>query len=349
MDSMGPETNNTRLKILLVDDQLTFRTTLGAELNGMGHEVVLASNAEEALCIFERERPDAVLLDVEMPGRNGHWVAQRMREAEPDAWTPILFLSGLVGDEDLATGIDAGGDDYLFKPVSPVVLRAKLRAMQRLCGLHRELMTLTDQLKASNADLQQLTVHDPLTGLTNRRGLDIRLDEEVRAARRDQHPLTLLLCDVDNFKQYNDTAGHLQGDQCLMRIGKLLRDTCRRPRDLAARFGGEEFVILLPGTSHSGAMFFARGLQRMMRQLALPHPATDGKKCVTLSGGITTCVPDGTTTIESLLSRADAALYTAKALGRDRFFCFETQTDSTTGQSEVPEYDRDKGSTTTLF
>lgn len=346
---MRPATNNTRLKILLVDDQLTFRTTLGAELRAMGHEVVLASHGVEALALYERERPDAILLDVEMPGHNGHWVAQRIREAEPDAWTPILFLSGLVGDEDLATGIEAGGDDYLFKPISPVVLRAKLRAMQRLCGLHRELLTLTDQLKASNADLQQLTVHDALTGLTNRRGLDIRLDEEVRAARRDQQPLTLILCDVDNFKQYNDTAGHLQGDQCLTKIGRLLKDTCRRPRDLAARFGGEEFVLLLPGTSHSGAMFFARGLQRMLQQLALPHPATNGKKYVTISGGITTCVPDGTTTIESLLSRADAALYTAKALGRDRFFCFETQADSSTGHAELPEVNRDEGSSTTLF
>jgi diguanylate cyclase (GGDEF)-like protein len=173
--------------------------------------------------------------------------------------------------------------------------------MQRLCSLHRQLTSLTDQLKASNADLQIQSLHDPLTGLTNRRGLDIRLDEELRIARRERQPLTLILCDVDNFKSYNDTAGHLQGDQCLVRIAQLLGETCRRPRDLAARFGGEEFVILMPGTSHSGAMFYAKGLQRMVHQLALPHPASDGKTCVTLSGGITTCVPDGTTTIESLL------------------------------------------------
>jgi hypothetical protein len=114
---------------------------------------------------------------------------------------------------------------------------------------------------------------------------------------------------VDNFKSYNDTAGHLQGDQCLVRIAQLLGETCRRPRDLAARFGGEEFVILMPGTSHSGAMFYAKGLQRMVHQLALPHPASDGKTCVTLSGGITTCVPDGTTTIESLPARRRGALH----------------------------------------
>lgn len=344
-----PAVADIRLKVLLVDDQLSHRAALGAELQAMGHDVVEAGNAEDAVALFTSLRPDAVLMDVEMPGHNGHWAAQQIRRAEPEGWTPILFLSGRVSDTDLAAGIECGGDDYLFKPVSPVVLGAKLRAMQRLCCLHRQLITLTDQLKASNADLQAQSLHDPLTGLTNRRGLDIRLDEELRIARRERQPLTLILCDVDNFKSYNDTAGHLQGDQCLMRIAQLLGETCRRPRDLAARFGGEEFVILMPGTSHSGAMFYAKGLQRMVHQLALPHPASDGKTCVTLSGGITTCVPDGTTTIESLLSRADAALYTAKSLGRDRFFCFETQADSSTGQAELVNYDREKSSTATLF
>ncbi|HSI46763.1 MAG TPA: diguanylate cyclase [Ideonella sp.] len=336
------------LKILLVDDQQSHRMVLSAELQARGHQVLETDNAESAVRLFVQCRPDAVLLDVEMPVHNGHWAARKMRETEPEGWTPIIFLSGLVGDRDLATGIEAGGDDYLFKPVSPVVLHAKLRAMQRLCGQQRQLVQLTDQLKASNASLQALSVRDPLTGLTNRRGLDARLDEELRAARREKQPLTLMLVDVDNFKLYNDTAGHLQGDQCLRRIGQLLGETCRRPRDLAARFGGEEFVILLPGTSHSGAMLFAKGLQKTMRQLALPHPA-NGQRCVTVSGGISTCVPDGSTTIESLLSRADAALYTAKSLGRDRFFCFETQADTNTGHAETGHYDRDQGSSAEMF
>ncbi|OYT89332.1 MAG: diguanylate cyclase response regulator [Burkholderiales bacterium PBB6] len=337
------------LKILLVDDSASHRMVLAAELDAMGHVTVEADCAEDALRLYKLERPDIVLMDVEMPGHNGHWAAHQIRLSDPDAWTPIIFLSGLARDDDLAAGIDAGGDDYLFKPVSPVVLQAKLRAMQRLRALSQQLLTLTDQLRASNADLQELSLKDSLTGLTNRRGLDIRLDEELRAARREKLPLTVLLLDVDNFKLYNDTAGHLQGDDCLRRIGQLLAGTCRRPRDMAARFGGEEFVILLPGTSHSGAMMFAKALRRTVHQLALPHPAHGGERCVTISGGISTAVPDGNSTIESLLSRADAALYTAKSLGRDRFFCFETQTDTTTGVAEAANYDRDKGSSTDLF
>lgn len=340
---------DTPLKVLLVDDQQVHRLALGAELRRMGHVVIEAGDGDQAMLLYHQQRPDAVLLDVEMPGHDGLWVARSIRRAEPEGWTPILFLSSRAADADLAAGIEAGGDDYLFKPVSHVVLHAKLRAMQRLCHLHRALIAATDQLKAVNADLKAQSLHDPLTGLTNRRGLDIRLDEELRLARRERQPLTLMLCDVDNFKLYNDTAGHLQGDQCLIRIARVLGETCRRPRDLAARFGGEEFVILLPGTSHSGAMTYARALRRLVHQLALPHPALGGSQCVTLSGGVTTCVPDGSTTIESLLSRADAALYTAKARGRDRFFCFETQADSATGEAEMAHYDREHGSSATLF
>lgn len=341
--------NHAPLRILLVDDQHSHRMALAAGLRAGGHTLIEADNAKDALRLFVVERPDVVLLDVEMPGFNGHWAAREMRLAETGHWTPIIFLSGLVGDRDLATGIAAGGDDYLFKPVSAVVLQAKLTAMQRLCGLHRQLLTLTDELRSTNAELQVLSVKDPLTGLTNRRGLDVRLEEELRAARRDQTALTLILIDVDNFKLYNDSAGHLQGDQCLRRIGSMLGETCRRPRDLVARFGGEEFVILLPGTSHSGAMIFAKALRRTMHQLALPHPGLNGQTCVTMSGGISTSMPDGGTTVESLLSRADAALYTAKGLGRDRFFCFETQTDTTTGQAEAANYDRSQGSSAEVF
>ena len=124
--------SNPPLKILLVDDQRSHRMVLAAELTSRGHSLIEAENAKDALRLFVMERPDLVLLDVEMPGQNGHWAAREMRLAEPDGWTPIIFLSGLVSDLDLATGIDAGGDDYLFKPVSPVVLLAKVTAMQRL-------------------------------------------------------------------------------------------------------------------------------------------------------------------------------------------------------------------------
>mgnify|MGYP000861705377 FL=1 len=319
------------LKILLVDDSLTLRKALSNQLTEQGHQVVEAANAQDALLEFAKFRPDLILLDVVMPGADGYFVARQIRELEAGQWTPIIFLSAKDGDADLWQGIEAGGDDYLTKPVSKVVLTAKLRAMQRLRTMGRRNQEISEELRIANAQLRHLSQTDELTGLLNRRGFDECLLQELRSAQRDQTPLTLILCDIDYFKAFNDKLGHVQGDACLQRVGAILRSVCLRPRDQAARYGGEEFTLVLPHTPKSGAMTYARGLQAVLRQAAITHPGSPFEAKVTLSGGITTCVPDAAATCESLILRADEALYAAKALGRNRFFSFEMQAD-TTGQ-----------------
>jgi diguanylate cyclase (GGDEF)-like protein len=189
-------------------------------------------------------------------------------------------------------------------------------------------VNLSAELQAANQHLQTLTERDALTGLINRRGFDRTIHSEIAAARRDKLPLTLVLCDVDTFKSYNDTLGHVEGDRCLRRLGALLAEACHRSRDRAARYGGEEFALILPNTPKSGAMTFARAIRRMVAQMAIPHPSPTVSQHVTLSGGITTCVPEADTTPESLVMRADQALYAAKRRGRDRFFSFEMQLDT---------------------
>jgi len=321
------------LCILIVDDQESVRGSLAAELDAAGHRVLEAPSGEWALTLFERHRPDLVLLDVEMPLHDGYWAARQMRAAEPGGWTPIIFLSAHAEDQDLWRGIEAGGDDYLTKPVSPVVLRAKLQAMQRLRRMRQRLVQMSDDLRIANQQLEMLSQSDPLTGLLNRRAFDTRLQHEIDVARRDGKPLTLVLCDVDHFKRYNDSAGHLAGDECLRQLAGLMRRICRRPRDCAARYGGEEFALILPDTPRSGAMTFARAARRMLQALALPHPDRELAPYVTVSGGITTCQPDADTSAEGLLMRADEALYTAKARGRNRFFSFEMQMDTSTSRT----------------
>ena len=317
---------NTDLRILVVDDQESVRSHLSHELLRMGVEQVLeAASAEEALAAFEQHQPDLVLLDILMPGNNGYWIAERIRDLEDGRWTPIIFLTGMDRDEDLWEGIRAGGDDYLVKPVRATVLAAKIRAMQRLLTMQRRLVTVTEELYEANRELNSLIERDALTGLVNRRGFDRVLHEQIRLARRESKPLTLMMCDIDFFKQYNDNLGHPEGDKCLQAVANMLARTCQRPGDLACRLGGEEFALILPNTPRSGAMMFARALTELLASGKLPHPASPVSPYVTVSGGITTCVPDESTTSMGMVTRADEALYAAKALGRNHFFSYELQ------------------------
>lgn len=317
------------IRVLVVDDQRSVRMAIVHELQCSGAtEVYEANDAESAIAAFQQHRPDLVLLDIRLPGQDGYWVARRLRETENGDWTPIIFLSGLDNDLDVWQGIESGGDDYLVKPVKPIVLLAKLRAMQRLLDMRRRLISMSAELHNANLRLNHMVELDPLTGLVNRRGLERILHTELTAARRDQQPLTLMLCDVDFFKAYNDNLGHVEGDHCLRELGQLLRDVCMRPRDVAFRYGGEEFALLLPNTPRSGAMTFARALGNVLHKRALAHPASSVSPYVTISGGITTCIPDEGTNQEGLVMRADQALYAAKSQGRNRFFSFEMQMDT---------------------
>lgn len=330
------QTGPTPFSVLVVEDQAPMRASLVHELKNAGvTEVIEAADGQVALQLFKLRRPDMVLLDVCLPGLDGYAVAQQMRESEPGEWTPIIFLSGLNTDLDVWRGIESGGDDYLIKPFKPVVLVAKLRAMRRLLDMRRRLVAVSAELHIANQRLNEMVELDALTGLVNRRGFDRILHAEIAAARRDAKPLTLMLCDLDHFKRFNDSCGHVHGDECLRTVGKLLRDVCMRPRDVASRYGGEEFALILPNTPRSGAMTFARALSKMLRMRAIAHPDSPLCDVLTLSGGITTCIPDENTSAESMLMRADEALYTAKAQGRDRFFSFEMQMDTIEQRSNV--------------
>ena len=315
--------------VLVVEDQASVRAALVAELQHAGvSDILEAPEGQAALHLFKTRRPDLVLLDIKLPGQDGYWVAQQMRESEPGDWTPIIFLSGLDSELDVWRGIEVGGDDYLVKPVKPIVLMAKLRAMRRLRDMRQRLVAMSAELHLANQRLNAMVEVDALTGLVNRRGFDRILHSEILAARRDGTPLTLMLCDLDHFKLFNDASGHVQGDACLKELGRLLNEVCVRPRDVASRYGGEQLALILPTTPRSGAMTFARALGQLLKVRALPHPRSPLGSALTLSGGITTCVPDDSTNAESMIMRADQDLYAAKAQGRNRFFSFEMQMDT---------------------
>ncbi|MBI4987266.1 MAG: diguanylate cyclase [Rhodocyclales bacterium] len=306
------------MKALVIEDTATSQAVICHLLERLGIQPVQARDGQSGIASFEREQPDLVLLDIILPGIDGFEVARRIRAMEkPGEWTPIIFLTSLTKDADLERGIEAGGDDYLLKPVSEVVLGAKVRAMQRIIQMRHSLLVLTRKLDGANRELTRLSAVDGLTGIANRRQFDEALLREWRRCLREQALLSLLMIDVDFFKQYNDGYGHQAGDECLRAVAETLRVKLRRPADIVARYGGEEFAAILPDTGLEGAMLVAEALRSAVQALGLPHEgATFG--VVTVSIGVASLAPQLTEGMPKLLGAADWALYEAKRQGRNR-------------------------------
>jgi diguanylate cyclase (GGDEF)-like protein len=310
------------MKILVVDDSPTIRAALRSLLERMGHTVVEADDGKEALQMYRQDRPGLVLIDVVMPVMDGYEAARQMRETSAEEWVPIIFLSSKEADQDLNRAIEAGGDDYLVKPVSFVVLNAKIRALQRLESMRAKQLEMSRDLASANRELEKLSRQDGLTGIANRRYFDSYLLTEVRRALREKAPVSLILSDVDHFKAFNDCYGHQAGDDCLRRVAAALSSAGRRPADLAARYGGEEFAMVLPGTVLEGAVDVAKAVSRVIGGLAIPHARSSVDQSVTLSQGIVSLVPEKETASEDLIQHADQALYQAKQQGRNRYVVF---------------------------
>jgi diguanylate cyclase (GGDEF)-like protein len=302
---------------MIVDDSVTFRAAVVRMLAQMGHEALEAEDGMQALERVKSEPPDLVLMDATMPVMDGYEAARRIREVRPDHWLPIIFLSGSESDQDLERGIEAGGDDYLVKPVSYVVLHAKIRAMRRIEDMRRKLVEVSTQLAAANRELEGLSHRDGLTGIANRRYLDTFLDQEIGRASRHARPLGLVLLDVDHFKDYNDRHGHQAGDECLRRVASALRSSCTRAADLAARYGGEEFALVLPETDAAGALRVAQAACKAIADLGIPCGSDAAGPFVTVSAGVASRAPDAATVAPQLIARADEALYLAKSRGRN--------------------------------
>ena len=307
------------MKALVIDDTLTSLTLVSHQLRRMGIEPLVAQDGATGIELFKQHRPELILLDVVMPGLDGYEVAKRIRQLERDGeWTPIILLAARTSDEDLEHGIAVGGDDYLVKPISEVVLTAKVRAMQRIAQMRYSLLVLTRRLDEANRELTRLSAVDGLTGIANRRQFDEFMTREWARGTRHETDLSVLMCDVDFFKQYNDLYGHQAGDECLQAVARALAVRVKRPTDLVARYGGEEFAVILPDTDINGARLLAEAMRGDIERLALAH-GNSPNGVVTLSIGVACHVPNrngpGST---ALIKAADDALYQAKAAGRNR-------------------------------
>jgi diguanylate cyclase (GGDEF)-like protein len=306
------------LKVLVVEDSKVTLKVLCNFLERMDiRHPLTAVNGTEAIELYRKERPDIILLDAQLPDIDGFDIAKEIRATErKDDWTAIIFLTSMTKDADLARGIEAGGDDYLMKPVSEVVLHSKIRAMRRLIEMQRSLVDVTHQLNAANRELQRLSTTDGLTGIPNRRMFDELSIREWRRCERMKKPLALVMLDVDNFKMFNDEYGHQAGDECLRAVAGQVARAAPRAADLAARYGGEEFALVLGETDADGARWVAENVRQRVGELNILHATP--KRHVTLSCGVVSVIPASGLSFETLLRSADRALYQAKSGGRDR-------------------------------
>lgn len=306
------------MKILIIDDSKIERMIIRSYLQHLNHKVFDAENGEAGIALYAECNPDIVLLGVVMIGINGYQVAKQIR-AEFTDWVPIIFLSGKTAPADVMIGIEAGGDDYLPKPIQKQILIAKMTAMERIANMRSQLLKTKNDLELANEELERLATLDGLTGIANRRHLDIMLSRELSRAKRYSEPLTFIIADIDFFKKYNDHYGHIQGDECLKAVASKLDDTLRRPSELVARYGGEEFCMLLPNTNIDNAKLVADKLLNAVRRLELRHAGLTEHAIVTMSFGVMSLVPDRTLTVKDLIHQADEKLYQAKKNGRDQW------------------------------
>ncbi|WP_062065408.1 diguanylate cyclase [Cellvibrio sp. OA-2007] len=310
------------MKILLVEDSATLRFAMRNYIIDAGHEPLLARSGEEALQLLENTPVDMIIMDVEMPGLNGFETTRLIREWLAGHWIPIIFVTGLNEDENYREGIEAGGDDYLIKPVSFMIIKAKIRAMERIAEMR-------DQLNQLNAELEALSQLDSLTQIYNRRTFNELAQQQWALAKRHQQPISALMIDVDHFKLFNDHYGHPAGDACLKKVTQAIKSCLHRSTDILGRYGGEEFVVLLPETDANGAMRVAQAISEALEDLALRHDVSPTTNFVTASIGGATCLRTTGHDLEELIKNADRALYKAKRAGRNRSWVDEVATHKT--------------------
>jgi diguanylate cyclase (GGDEF)-like protein len=293
--------------ILVVDDDPLIIQVV-YKLLGENYTVLMATNSEQAIKVCEKSMPDLVLLDVMMPGINGLETCQVMKNNPQLSNIPVIFMTSLQSQDDENECWQAGGVDFIQKPIKPMTLVNRVK---------------THIINKHQADLlTKFAYTDSLTAISNRRYFDKRLEEQHALSKRDKNPLSLLLIDIDLFKQYNDSKGHLAGDDVLCAVAKCLQNCGQRPSDICARFGGEEFALILPDTSEQGAIEVAKNILKSVAKLNIEHPNSI-EPYLTVSIGIASTVFESTT---DFIDEADKQLYLSKQNGRN---CFSISSQST--------------------
>ena len=297
----------TKNRILIVDDDTSNLMELAGILKDE-YKIYAVKDGESAIEKANEVYPDLILLDIIMPDMSGFEVLTKLRAAEKTKDIPVIFITGIADSDEEIKGLAAGAVDYMRKPLNDVIVKLKVHQQMQLLNQFRK--------------IEHLRMIDQLTNLPNKRSFMMRLNEEWDRAAREFLPVSILMIDIDNFKKYNDTYGHQQGDIALQVLSAMFTQALKRPGDFAARWGDEEFVILLPSTDMIGAAGVAEKVRSLTEELVIP--TLDGSiSKLTISIGVNTRMPGQTGSIDEFISRADMALYDAKSKGRNKICHFE--------------------------
>jgi two-component system cell cycle response regulator len=295
-------------RVLIAEDDAMFRRILQSWLQGWSYQVTVAEDGTKAWEILQQERPpELLILDWVMPGIDGTELCRRIRDRQRGPYQYILLVTAKDDKQDLVRGLEAGADDYLTKPFDRSELRARLRVGRRILNLQADLIQAREELRFQ-------ATHDTLTGIWNRGALLDLLQRELQRAARSQSTTGILMLDLDHFKNINDTYGHLTGDIVLKEVARRMSRVIRS-YDLVGRYGGEEFLIVLPGCDKNQVQNSAERIRTSI--LNAPVRAATSEIPATVSIGATV-VGAGVTSEKQPLACADAALYQAKNAGRNR-------------------------------
>ena len=311
-ESVTPITVEASPAILLAEDDPVTRMLMTRFLKNAGYEVDAVANGSEALDKMTRRYYPMLVTDWEMPEMDGVALCKAVRNMQMDGYVYALLLTARDSKEHIIAGLEAGADDYLIKPVHEPELIARLNAGRRILNLEHS-------LRVANQRNRILSITDALTGAYNRRYLMEQLPRELERCRRYAYPLSVLMCDIDRFKQINDARGHAAGDDVLQQFAARAQKAIRTNSDWVARYGGEEFLIVLPETDHAGAMAVAEKIRSLIS--STPFATRSGDLKTTASFGVASTGPSGpdiSLKVDALIRCADECMYRSKQEGRDR-------------------------------
>lgn len=290
-----------------------------------GYQVAEATNSEDCLHVCVQIKPDLVLLDANLPLMDGFSCCSQLQQLLGDDFPPVVMITALKDQESIDRAFEVGAAEYITRPIHWTVLYQRIRSLlgrqRAIAQLKRKIeqeYLLKAQIEALEKKLQRLVSLDELTATANRRCFDEYLKREWKRLLREQKPLSLIICDIDFFKAYNDTYGHQVGDECIKQIADIIRQVVKRPADLIARYGGEEFAVILPNTPAKGAVQVAETIRSQVKGHSISHAGSQVSKLVTLSLGVASVVPGPESSTDQLITEAEEALYHGKVGLGDR-------------------------------